>query len=338
MATMYVTEQGARVEKEYRRFLITKEDQVLMAVPAARVSHIVLVGQVGVTTPALLSLLREGVGLSLISRAGQMRGRLMPLTGKNIPLRRKQYERALDGDFCLEVSRAVVHGKLCNCRALARRWSRTRPEVPRELVERIDAAIDRVATATNRAMLRGIEGEGTRNYFAVWRKALKPGLGFERRTRRPPRDPVNALLSLGYTLLTENLMTACEVVGMDPYDGIFHADKYGRPALALDLMEEFRPIIVDSMVLNLVNRGMLTTNDFTPDTAVEGSADETGIYLKKKALGTFFRQYTARLNTQVIHPDAGRKLTYQQWFEVQARTLRRTIEGEIPSYRPMIVR
>jgi CRISPR-associated protein Cas1 len=331
MATMYVTEQGARIEKEYRRFLVTKEDEVLMAVPAARLSHVVLVGRVGVTTPALLALLQEGVGLSLVSRAGQLRGRLMPPTGKNIPLRHKQYERAEEPGFCLGVSRAIVQGKLRNCRALARRWARTRPEIPEALVARIDAAVDRAATAPDLAALRGIEGEGTRNYFAVWRRALDPGFGFEKRTRRPPRDPANALLSLGYTLLTDNLMTACEVVGLDPYDGFFHADKYGRPALALDLVEEFRPVIVDSVALNLVNRGMLTVDDFEP-------GRDGGVRLKRRALRTFFQQYSARLNTQRLHPGVGRKLTYQQWFEVQARALRKAIEGELPAYRPMVVR
>jgi CRISPR-associated protein Cas1 len=335
MATMYVTEQGARIEKEYRRFLVSKEDEVLMAVPAARLDHVVLVGQVGVTTPALLALLDEGVGLSLVSRAGQLRGRLTPPTGKNIPLRHRQYERATDPAFCLAVSRAVVNGKLRNCRALAHRWVRVRTGVPAVLMERIDAAVDKAASAPDLATLRGIEGEGARNYFAVWRRTLEPGpdsdMGFEKRTRRPPQDPINALLSLGYTLLTDNLMTACEVVGLDPYDGFFHADKYGRPALALDLVEEFRPVIVDAMVRNVVNRGMLTAEDFEP-------GPKGGIHLKREALRIFFQQYSARLNTQVVHPDAGRRLTYQQWFEVQARTLRETIEGTRVAYRPMVVR
>ncbi len=331
MATMYVTEQGARIEKEYRRFLVTKEDEVLTAVPAARLSHVVLVGQVGVTTPALLALLREGVGLSLVSRTGELRGRLMPPTGKNIPLRHKQYERAQDAAFCLDVSRAVVAGKLRNCRALARRWARTRPEIADDLIERIDSAVDRAEAAPDLATLRGIEGAGTRAYFEVWRQALAPGMGFEKRTRRPPGDPINSLLSLGYTLLTHDLMTACEIVGLDPYDGFFHADKYGRPALALDLVEEFRPVIVDSVVLNVVNREMLTAEDFQPGA-------KGGIYLKQKGLRTFLQQYSGRLNTRVQHPAAGRKLTYQQWFEVQARTLRKTIEGSLPAYRPMVVR
>ncbi len=334
MATMYVTEQGARVEKEYRRFLVTKADEVLMAVAASRLSHVVLVGRVGVTMPALLALLQEGVGLSLVSRAGQLRGRLAPPTGKNIPLRHQQYRRAQDPSFCLAVSRAAVTGKLRNCRALARRWARTRPGIPPQLIERIGAAVQEAATAPSLDTLRGIEGAGTRSYFAVWRRALSPeaeGIGFDKRTRRPPRDPANAMLSLGYTLLTDNLVTACEIVGLDPYDGFFHADKYGRPALALDLVEEFRPVIVDSVVLNIVNRGMLDAADFQPGAG-------GGIYLKRHALRTFFQQYTARLNTRVKHPETGRRLTYQQWFEVQARALCRVIQGEQTSYRPMSVR
>jgi CRISPR-associated protein Cas1 len=296
---------------------------------------VVLVGRVGVTTPALLALLGEGVGLSLVSRSGQLRGRLVPPTGKNIPLRHRQYERAQEPAFCLAVSRAVVAGKLRNCRALARRWARTRPEIPVEWIERIDAAIDRVPGAPDLGVLRGIEGAGTRNYFAVWRRSLEPELGprigFAKRTRRPPRDPANALLSLGYTLLTDNLTAACEIVGLDPFDGFFHADKYGRPALALDLVEEFRPVIVDSVVRNILNRGILTADDFRPGAG-------GGVYLKREALRTFFRQYSARLNTRVKHPGTGRRLTYQQWFEVQARTLRRTIEGTLPAYRPLVVR
>jgi len=332
MATLYVTEPGARLEKEYRRFLVVKDDQVLLAVPAARLSHVVLVGRAGVTTPALLALLQEGVGLSLVSRSGELQGRLMPPTGKNVALRRQQYARAQDPAFCLAVSRAIVAGKLRNCRALARRWARTRPEIPAAVIQRIDDAVDQAPVAPDLAALRGVEGAGARAYFAVWRHALDaPDIDFEKRTRRPPRDPANALLSLGYTLLTDNLITACEIVGLDPYDGFFHADKYGRPALALDLMEEFRGPIVDSVVLNTLNRHMLAADDFEP-------GPQGGVYLKRHALRTFFEQYSARLNTQVRHPESGRRLTYQQYLEVQARCLRRVIEGQADAYIPFLTK
>jgi CRISPR-associated protein Cas1 len=327
MATLYVIEQGARIEKEYRRFVVTKHDEVLLAVPATRLDHVVLVGNVGVTTPALLAMLNDGVGLSLVSLTGQLRGRLMPPMGKNLPLRHRQYERAQDPAFCLALSRAIVGGKLRNYLTLAQRVARGRPALDARPVAHVADCIRRLEGADDLATLRGLEGEGSRAYFTVLRQALRPGMGFERRTRRPPTDPVNALLSLGYTLLTNNLITACEVVGLDPYDGFFHSDKYARPALALDLVEEFRGVVVDSVMLNTINRRMLTDRDFESPSA-------QGVYLKPRALRQFFQQYSARLNTEVLHPIVGRRLSYQKCFEVQARLLRQVIEGQSDSYRP----
>ncbi len=328
MATLYVTEQGARLEKEYRRLLVTKEDEVLLRTPLGRVSEVVLVGRVGFTTPALLTLLDAGVGLTLISRMGQLRGRLTPPLAKNIPLRHKQYERAQDEGFCLEIAQAIVRGKLCNQRTLARRLCRSHPEIEAGLVERITAAIRGIKGADDMDSLRGLEGAGARAYFHILRQALAAGWKFEKRTRRPPTDPANALLSLGYTLLGQSLVTALEVVGLDPYDGFFHADKYGRPALALDLVEEFRSVIVDSVVLKIANNRMLDPEkDFRP-------GPKGAVYLDRKGLKVFFEQYSARLNTRVRHPVVKRGLAYQQCFEVQARFLRKVIEGEMGVYLP----
>ena len=331
MATMYVTEQGARIEKEYRRILVTKNDEVLMRVPMVRISHIVLVGRVGVTTPALHALLRAGVGLSLISRTGRLRGRLTPPTGKNIPRRHAQYARGQDAGFCLSVGRAIVGGKLRNQRTMARRICRGRPEIDDSPIEEISAAIKATGDAADLAEARGHEGRGARAYFQILRQAIPEGWGFARRARRPPPDPANALLSLGYSLLTQNMITAAEVVGLDPYDGFFHADKHGRPALALDLEEEFRSIIVDSVVLTIINRGLLTLDDFRP-------GPKGGLWLKQEALKTFFRQYGKRIHTRVVHPGVERRLTYQQCFEVQARLLAKVVEGKREVYVPLFNR
>jgi len=208
MATLYVTEPGARIEKEYRRLLITKDDDVLLAVPLGRVSEVVLVGQVGATTPALLMLLDAGIPLSFVTRTGQLRGRLARPSPKNLPLRHAQYDRARDPDFCLAIGKAIVDGKLRNSRALAYRIRRSRPQIATDLLARIEQAIGAVAQASDMDTLRGIEGSAAKAYFEVLREALRPELTFEKRTRRPPRDPANALLSLGYTLLTQNLITA----------------------------------------------------------------------------------------------------------------------------------
>lgn len=168
-------------------------------------------------------------------------------------------------------------------------------------------------------------------YFGVLRQALKDDLEFEKRVRRPPTDPVNALLSLGYTLLTHNLFAAAEIAGMDPYDGFFHADKYGRPALALDLTEEFRGVVVDSAVMNVINRHILDRKDFRP-------GPEEGVYLTPKGWREFVGQYQRRLNTRVRHPYYGRRLTYQQCFEVQARLLAKVVKGELDEYPPFLTK
>jgi CRISPR-associated protein Cas1 len=331
MATMYVTEQGARIEKEYRRILVTKHDEILMRVPLARLSHVVLVGRVGATTPALQALLRAEVGLSLVSRTGRLRGRLMPPTGKNIPRRHAQYARARDPDFCLRVSRAIVGGKLRNQRTMARRLCREHEHIDETPIEALDEAVDALEGTSNLAHLRGQEGRGARAYFRILRQAVPEAWGLERRARRPPPDPTNALLSLGYTLLTQNMIAAAEIVGLDPYDGFFHADKHGRPALALDLVEEFRSIIADSVALTLINKDMLTPEDFRP-------GPEGGVWLKKEALKTFFEQYATRVHTRVIHPALDHRLSYQQCFEVQARWLGHVAEGEKDRYVPFLTR
>lgn len=331
MATLYVTEQGARLEKEYQRLLVTEDDKVLLAVPLARISEVVLVGNVGATTPALLMLLDAEIPLSFITLSGKLRGRLAPPSAKNLALRHAQYDRARDPAFCLALARSIVEGKLRNALTLAHRLRRAHPQGDDPFIPRIRWALERIPHAPTLAELRGLEGHAARAYFGLWRRALRPDLAFGDRTRRPPRDPVNALLSLGYTLLTQNLMTACEVVGLDPYDGFYHADKYGRPALALDLMEEFRGIVVDSVTQRVVNKRIVAADDFRPGPG-------GGVYLEPPALRRFLKQYSERLNAEIIHPLAGRKLSYQRIFEVQARTLAKFVSGELDSYTPFRVR
>lgn len=327
MATLYVTEQGARLEREYDRILVCRDDDMLMAVPIKRLSGVVLVGRVGATTPALLALLDAGVALSLITRSGQLRGRLTPPSSGNLALRRAQHDRARDAGFCLRLARAIAGGKARNALSLARRLCRNHAACDASYLKVLEHSIAGLPAAGNLAAVRGLEGLASRAYFHIYRQALRPEMAFGARTRRPPRDPVNALLSLGYTLLTHNLIAACEVVGLDPFDGFYHADKYGRPALALDLMEEWRGVIVDSLVQRLVNRRILTPQSFDDD-----------MLLTQRALRRFLRQYALRLNHGVFHPTAGRALSYQRVFELQARQLAKVINEGLDSYRPFRVR
>jgi CRISPR-associated protein Cas1 len=332
MSTLYVTEPGARIEKEYKRIIVTnKDDEVMFSAPLVHVTDVVIVGSVGVTTQAMMSLLEAGVSFSIISRAGKLLGRLMAPSAGNIFLRREQYRQAADASFSFTVAKAIVLGKLKNQRTLAKRILRTHPELMQARVENLDRALAGAEIETDMERLRGHEGSGAKAYFEVLRAALPKVWEFNKRSRRPPKDPANALLSLGYSLLTQNLMTALEVAGLDPYDGFFHADAYGRPALALDLVEEFRSVIVDSVVLTVTNKRILTPDDLEP-------GPEGGFFLKPRALKTFLTQYNARLQTNVNHPYAGRAITYQKCFEVQARVLRRVIEGKAEVYEPFLTR
>ncbi|MDE3091368.1 MAG: CRISPR-associated endonuclease Cas1, partial [Chloroflexota bacterium] len=281
------------------------------------------------TTPAIAYLLERGIALVFLNSHGQLRGRLVGAAARNLELRHRQYRCAEDPAFCLAVSRAIVRGKLENYGVLTRRMRRGRDDQCAAAVAEIEKQMTAAPGALDLDSLRGIEGAGTKAYFDVLRGGLQHELGFVKRVRRPPTDPVNALLSLGYTLLGENLFAALEIVGLDPYDGFYHADKYGRPALALDLIEEFRGVIVDSLVRQVINREIIGAGDFQ-----KASGTEHGVFLNRNGLRKFFHHYNARLNTRVQHPVYRKKWTYLECFEVQARLMRKTIEGELAAYVP----
>ena len=330
MATLYITVPGARVEEDYKRLIVVKDDEVLIRIPLFRVDQVVLVGSVSITTQAMQSLLLEGKGLTIINQSGRLLGRLVSPTLKNIGLRQKQYELGQNESFCLEISKRFIYGKLRNEATMVARMRRSHPQIDGAISKKLHQALKQVKTAGSLADLRGIEGRAARLYFSAFRLALDQSWNFGNRSHHPPEDEINALLGLAYTLLHENMITSLEVVGLDPYEGYLHADKYGRPALALDLMEEFRHIIADSVVLHLVNRSILSPSDF--------ERAGQGYHLKSQAMRKFFKAYQQRLQTEVIHPTYKTRLSYQKCFEVQARMLRKVIEGEIQVYVPFITR
>lgn len=327
MTTLYVVEAGSRLEKEHGRLLVVKDDAVLLRVPIGRVSRVVLVGRTGATTPALHALLAAGIPLVLISRGGRLLGQLMPPAPPNLPLRHAQYRRDEDAAFCLRLAGDIVAGKLRNQRTLAARLARRHDRLDGAAAAALTGSLARAAAAADMDALRGVEGAAARVYFGLLRAAFDPAWGFERRTRRPPKDPVNALLSLGYSLLTQSMMTALEIAGLDPYLGYFHAEAYGRPALALDLVEEFRAPVVDSLTLWLVNRRILRPRDF------ETEPETGGVRLTEQGLREYFGQFSRKLEKEVTAREVGRALSYRKLFEVQARRLARVIDGREERYR-----
>lgn len=345
MSTLYLIEPDSRLEKEHGRLLVTRHDEVLLRVPLGSVSRVVIVGRAGATTPALLALLEAGIPLLFVRPNGRLVGRLLPPTPPHLPLRRAQYARDGDADFCFRLARAVVVGKLRNQRTLAARLARrtppgpaeegaaARPTRPRpvgegwgEGVAALTEAITQAEACADMDALRGIEGAAARAYFTAYRAAFAPQWGFDKRTRRPPTDPVNALLSLGYTFLTQAMVSALEVVGLDPYLGYFHTERAGRPALALDLVEEFRTPVADSLALDLMSHRRLPPEAFGPD-------DEGGVALSPRGLRVYLAAFSGKLESPVQVRELGRALSYRKLFEVQAHALARVVRGEQETYR-----
>lgn len=330
MPSLYVTEPGATLSTEAGRLVAAKGDELLISVPAVRVSQVVLIGAVGVTMPALGMLLDRRIPLVLLTTGGAFRGRLSGDLSKNVALRRRQYLCADDEALCLELGRALVRGKIRNGRTLCLRLDETNADpLALAVADEMRTLAEQVEDAASRAALMGIEGQAAKAYFRAVRRFLRPPWSFERRLRRPPPDPVNALLSLVYTLLHESCYAALETAGLDPFCGFFHSEQYGRASLAVDLMEEFRPVIADSVVLTLLNKRMLQPNDFRP-------GGDGGVYLAQEGWRAVATQYGRRLETRIRLPGDERRTTYQKLLEVQARQLRRVILGEAERYEPFL--
>lgn len=333
MATLYVTQPGAQVEKEYQRLLVTLEDEILLRVPIQKVSQVVLVGRVGITTPALHALLEREVPVQLVRRNGQLIGRLQPPTGPNLNVRSAQHHREEDEGFRLRVSSAIVRGKLHNQRVLALRILRRRKGIDHTPMHRLRQIETQVTAAKTIEALLGFEGIGAKAYFSIYRQAFHPQWAFDDRNRRPPRDPINALLSLGYSHLTHVLSTSLEITGLDPYLGIFHQEKYGRPALALDTLEEFRAPFVDSLVMSVINRGLIQSGDFITESGLQH-----GVRLTENGLRCFLREFGDRLESEVHIAGIKKPLSYRKIFEVQANRLKQVMLGNEKEYRPFLAR
>jgi CRISPR-associated protein Cas1 len=331
VSTLYLTEQYAFVKKRDDCLLVQMTDKRTREIPLMKVDHVIVVGDITLSTPALHALLEQGAEVCFLSAYGGYRGRLSPPGSKNMFLRRQQYAACADPERTLALARWVVAGKLENQRTMLLRSNRKLDEpVVSQAAEQIKREIKAVPGATNLDSLRGMEGAGAAAYFEAFARLLRQDLGFARRVRRPPTDPVNAALSLAYTCLMNQVMAALQVVGLDPYAGYLHAAQYARPSLALDLMEEFRPIIADSVVLTLLNTRALQASDF--------EAELDTYRLTAAGRRCFYEQFEVRLNTEIEHPTFGYKTTYRRCLELQARLLAKWLMGEIPAYPPLTVR
>lgn len=339
MATLYVIEQGAVLACDGERLEVRREGAVLGSLPLARLDDIVVFGNVGLSTPAIKRLLDHNIDVVFLTVEGRYHGRLIGQPTAHVALRQAQYRRAADRAWSLRQAQGFVEGKLRNQRAVLQRFTRNRAEPPAE-VEAIAAAIDgdlrRLTRTVQLNALLGVEGSATARYFRGLRALLGADWRFAGRQRRPPPDPVNVLLSLGYTLLAHKALGAVQAAGFDPYLGFLHQQEYKRPSLALDLMEEFRPILVDSLVLRVCADGRVTAADFTPGDAARP------VVLSDEGKRRFVAAFEERMRTEATHPlgaDSGPgRVSYLRCLELQARRLARAVRDEGPDYLPFTAR
>ncbi len=327
---LYVQARGAKVAKKGETLEVFVEDAKVQTVRLIDVSQLVVMGQVYVTTPTLHELMSREIPISWHSFGGWFLGHTIGTGHKNVELRTAQYRASFDAQTCLRLARSLVIAKIQNQRTLLRRnWKRDTP--PEDLMDGFLQDIRRTQRATNLGELLGAEGQGAARYFSAFGAMLSrngddPTLNFDfqTRNRRPPTDPVNALLSYAYSLLTRTWTVALTAVGFDCYRGFYHQPRYGRPALSLDMMEPFRPLIADSSVIQAINNGEVRPSDFISAGGSVNLSDDG----RKRFIGTFER----RLGQEVTHPEFGYKLSYRRLLELQARLLGRYLLGELSEY------
>lgn len=334
---VYLNTQGLKVGKSGEVLQVREKDTLKQEIRMGEICQLNLMGNIQLTTQAVQTLCEQNVPVCYFSMGGWFYGITTGLNQKNVFLRKAQFRLADEEWFAAGLARRLVAGKIRNQRTLLQR-NHVEPDA-RTLKDMKEMA-ERSETARNLEELLGIEGNAARLYFGDFNGMIKvdetEGVGkefqldFAARNRRPPRDAVNALLSLAYSVLAKDLTIACYAVGFDPFMGFYHQPRFGRPALALDLMEPFRPLIADSAVLSAINTKMVTPKDFIK----VGPA----VVLSPEGRKGFFRAYELRMDTMVTHPLFDYRVSYRRLLEIQARLLARVLQGEIGAYPVFVTR
>lgn len=321
---VYLQEQGAKVSLAGEELVIKGKEGIKRA-RLPNVSQVSVFGNVQLTTQVVRACLERGISITYLSTGGWFYGRATGNHSKNIELRVAQHFRMHDPETCLRLARGVIASKIRNCRTLLRRNHASTPDVTLFELEQLAKKAEQVLSLSS---LLGLEGVAARSYFGAFSGMLKGSASthfdLHGRNRRPPTDPINALLSLTYSLLTTEATTALASSGLDPLLGFYHQPRFGRPALALDIMEEFRPIIADSTVIAAVNNGVVSASDFV--------VHPTGVSLRPHARRRVLLAYERRLDQLVTHPVFGYRISYRRVLEVQSRLLGRFLLGEIDHY------
>lgn len=334
--TLYITTPESYLSKDGEDVVVSVKQEEVFRIPALNVESIVTFGYMG-ASPGIMKLCTEhGIGLTFLSPSGRFISRIQGQVRGNVLLRKAQYTLADDKDVATEIARICIAGKIQNYRNILRRYERDYGEV--EEIENVVHAMDRakgeVLRATSTEQIRGLEGDAASCYFSVFPHLIisqKEDFPFSGRNRRPPKDAVNAMLSLAYTLLTNDVTSALETVGLDPYVGFLHTMRPGRASLALDMVEELRAYLGDRFVLSLINRRQITASDFL----YQG---EKGVVLTENGRKIFLAAWQNRKRETVTHPFLQEKIPIGLIPHAQAMLLARCIRGDLDTYPVFLVK
>jgi len=338
--TLYVTTEGAWLRKDGANIVMEVEGQVRGRLPAHMLESLVCIGRILVSPPLLGYCSEHGISVCYLAPNGKFLARVEGPVSGNVLLRREQYRRSDDPQGCAAIVRNLLIGKVHNQRAVISRGLRDHGEAVTEearnslihACKRLRRILHKLEEVPTTDVMRGLEGEAAQAYFSVFNHLLRagnPALSFKGRSRRPPLDAVNALLSFLYTLLTHDCRSALETTGLDPAVGFLHRDRPGRPSLALDLVEEFRPLLADRLALSLINRQQLNERDFR-------TLDNGAVLLKEDARKIVLTAYQDRKREELRHTFLEEKAPIGLFPAIQAQLLARHLRGDLDAYPPFL--
>lgn len=337
--TLFVTTEGTYLAKDGQAVAVRLEKKTKLRVPLHNLDGIVCFGRIGVSPSLMAACGEAGVTISMADAHGRFRAAIMGYSPGSVLLRRTQYRVADDAEKSCEIARVMVAAKLANCRSVLLRAARdtadaTRQESLSAVAKRLSTNVEATRTCASLDSLRGIEGEGAATYFDAFATMINikdEAFEFKNRSRRPPLDPVNALLSFLYAMLAHDARSACEASGIDAAVGFLHRDRPGRPGMALDLMEEFRPFLADRLALSLINRRQVSATGFT--TSASGA-----VQMDDATRKTVLKAYQQRKQDTMLHPYLREKTSVGIMIHLQARLLARHLRGDLDAYPAFIWR
>ena len=324
MSTLYLVQQGTTLRKDQGRLIVQQPQESDLEILIREVEQILVFGNIQLTTQVISTCLESGIPIVFLTQLGEYKGHLWSAESNHLEIETAQFDRHRDPEFQMAIAREIVKGKLWNSKQLLLRLNRKRSIA--EVGEAIAKIAEAIATVSDRAkvttidQLMGYEGSSAARYFpALGRLITNPGFTLTERTRRPPKDPVNSLLSFGYTLLYNNVLSLLLAEGMNPYLGNLHYSEVANRSLAFDLMEEFRSSVVDALVMRLINQKVLRPTDFS------WTAEDGGIYLTDAARRVFLKNFEERISTKITHPDVKEMVSYRRAIHLQVSRYRRLL-------------